>query len=526
MSRSRLATSVLVALLVGATIAVLAPSALAAFPGTNGRIAFSRDINSGDIFTMAANGTDQSQLTSSAAVDQMPSYSPDGTQIAFARNAGGTWSIVVMDTDGTDQATVVPGAAGVTLSDPSFSPDGTQIAFGRSAGGVTEVWLVNTDGTDPGPLTLGNDPVWSPDGTQIAYELAVGGFADIFKVNADGTNATNVSNTAGFTDLYPDWSPNGAQIAFSSNRDGDFEVFKMQANGTLQTQLTFNAVVDFDPAWAPDGTRIAWTHVSGPIPTIWKMRSDGQLQVQLTTVSELGFPSWQPIPIPPPPVPGTLEFSAPTYFIGEAGPSATITVNRTGGTDGTVSVTCSTSPGTATAGVDYTSVSSTLTFVDGDASEQCIVPITNDSADEPDETVNLALTNPTGGASLGAQNTAVLTIADDDPPGPPPPPPPPVCTINGTAGNDVINGTSGDDVICGLGGNDVIDGKKGHDIVVGNGGRDTLTGGPGNDDLVGGAGNDTLKGIDSVNGNDDLDGGSGTDTCESDVGDSEVACEA
>jgi Ca2+-binding RTX toxin-like protein len=274
--------------------------------------------------------------------------------------------------------------------------------------------------------------------------------------------------------------------------------------------------------FSPDGTRIAWTRVND----IWKMRTNGTLQVQLTSGPALDSnPSWQPIPIPPPPVPGTLEFSAPTYFIGEAGPSATITVNRTGGTDGTVTVTCSTSPGTATAGVDYTSVSSTLTFVDGDASELCIVPIAQDAIDEPDETVNLALTNPTGGASLGAQNTAVLTITDDDPT-PPPPPPPPVCTINGTAGNDVINGTSGDDVICGKGGNDVIDGKGGNDTLVGSGGKDTLTGGPGNDDLVGGIGNDTLKGIDSVNANDDLDGGGGTDSCESDAGDSEVACEA
>ena len=120
---------------------------------------------------------------------------------------------------------------------------------------------------------------------------------------------------------------------------------------------------------------------------------------------------------------GVLQFSAPTYTIGEAGPTATITVSRTGGTDGTVTVDFATVPGgTATGGaacdpgVDYITTSGTLSFIGGDDSETFNVTICQDAADEPDETVNLALTNPTGGATIGAQNTAVLTITDDDAP--------------------------------------------------------------------------------------------------------------
>ncbi len=120
--------------------------------------------------------------------------------------------------------------------------------------------------------------------------------------------------------------------------------------------------------------------------------------------------------------PGSLQFSSPTYSVGEAGGTATITVNRSGGTSGTVTVDYATvAGGTATggaactAGVDYINASGTLTFIDGDNSESFNVTICNDPTDEPDETVNMALTNPTGGATIGAQSTAVLTITDDDP---------------------------------------------------------------------------------------------------------------
>jgi hypothetical protein len=121
--------------------------------------------------------------------------------------------------------------------------------------------------------------------------------------------------------------------------------------------------------------------------------------------------------------PGTLQFSAPTYSVGEAGPVATITVTRTGGSDGTVGAQYATSNGTATGGasctggIDYVTTSGTVTFVGGDTSETFTVPICNDLLDEPDETLNLALSNPTGGAVLGSPSSAVLTITDDDLPG-------------------------------------------------------------------------------------------------------------
>jgi Ca2+-binding RTX toxin-like protein len=121
---------------------------------------------------------------------------------------------------------------------------------------------------------------------------------------------------------------------------------------------------------------------------------------------------------PPPPssVPGSLAFSAPQFRVNEDGtPVAVVTVTRTGGSAGAVSATVSLSNGTATAPGDYRNTSVVVNFADGDATTKTVViPITDDALVEGTETVNLGLVNPTGGATIGTQSTAVLEIIDND----------------------------------------------------------------------------------------------------------------
>ncbi|WP_254508368.1 Calx-beta domain-containing protein [Anatilimnocola floriformis] len=112
--------------------------------------------------------------------------------------------------------------------------------------------------------------------------------------------------------------------------------------------------------------------------------------------------------------PGSLQFNSATYAVNEANGTATITVTRTGGSDGAVSIAYATSNGSATAGSDYTATSGTLNFAAGETSKSFTIPIINDTAVEGLETVNLTLSNPTGGATLGGQATATLTITSDD----------------------------------------------------------------------------------------------------------------
>lgn len=115
--------------------------------------------------------------------------------------------------------------------------------------------------------------------------------------------------------------------------------------------------------------------------------------------------------------PGTLKFSLSNYSVteGEGDGNATITVTRTGGDSGTVGVTYTASNGTAIDGNDFNAVTSALSWADGISGDQTFqVPIIDDSDVEVPERVNLTLSNPTGGATLGSPNTANLTITSED----------------------------------------------------------------------------------------------------------------
>ena len=113
---------------------------------------------------------------------------------------------------------------------------------------------------------------------------------------------------------------------------------------------------------------------------------------------------------------GAISLSASSYSVGENGVTATITAKRVGGSNGAVGVSyATTTGGTATADTDYTATSGTLSWANGDTSDKTFtIAIIDDTAFENSETVNLTITNATGGAALGSPNTAVLTITDND----------------------------------------------------------------------------------------------------------------
>jgi Ca2+-binding RTX toxin-like protein len=116
-----------------------------------------------------------------------------------------------------------------------------------------------------------------------------------------------------------------------------------------------------------------------------------------------------------PPQPGAIAFSNSQFSVNEDGtPVVAVTVIRTGGSDGEVSVTLTPSNGTATEPSDYTNTPITVTFANGETSKTVTIPINNDPVYEPTETVNLTLSAPTNGATLGTQTTAVLNIIDND----------------------------------------------------------------------------------------------------------------
>ncbi|HEX8247448.1 MAG TPA: Calx-beta domain-containing protein [Pyrinomonadaceae bacterium] len=118
------------------------------------------------------------------------------------------------------------------------------------------------------------------------------------------------------------------------------------------------------------------------------------------------------------PAPGSVSFLVAAQTVNENAGTATVYVIRTNGTSGAITVDYATSNGTAIAGQDYTATSGTIAFNDGQNARSFEIPITSDAANEGNETINLTLTNPTGGAFLVNPTAAVLTIEDNNSTGP------------------------------------------------------------------------------------------------------------
>lgn len=216
------------------------------------------------IHKVHADGSNLTRLTNVNGVhDSEPSWSPNGSQIAFTRtfwaqnNRNELWT---MNADGGNQQYI-----GVEGYAAKWAPDGSRFIFTSSRSGNYEIYTCNIDGTNELQLThTGGDewmPIWSPDGSQIAYSLSTGTWEagnrttyEIFVMNTDGSNIRQLTSNNSF-DHYPRWSANGAHIVFESDRAAveHWEVYIMNADGTDVRRVTnspgnYTAIC---PAWRP-----------------------------------------------------------------------------------------------------------------------------------------------------------------------------------------------------------------------------------------------------------------------------------
>lgn len=108
-----------------------------------------------------------------------------------------------------------------------------------------------------------------------------------------------------------------------------------------------------------------------------------------------------------------LSLSSGCYSVVETAGTRLISVNRSGNLGGSSTIHYATTPVTATAGLDYTTVSGTLTFNAGETTKTFSVPVLDDASNEGDENFIVSLSNPSGGI-LGGPASAKVTIIDDE----------------------------------------------------------------------------------------------------------------
>ncbi len=294
---------------------VVVPAGTSAAADGNGLIAFMSARSGGNaVWVMRADGSGQTRLTRTVgpAWDGFPAFSRDGRRIAYMC---GNFEICVMNADGSDPVRVTSNPwprHPVMDSVPTWSPDGTRIAFDRAQNGRDDLYVVNVDGGGLHRLTNGaydEDAAWSPDGARIAFDgLDRAGNNEIFVVNVDGSDRRQLTASASFYNEAPAWSPDGQHIAFGRLRlpFGAYHVWVMKADGTGDRALTSGPWNQEAPAWSPDGRSIAYSSDEGYRQNIWVMNAAGTSRTQLTHGAGFNIgPNWQPVPsvLPTAPLP-------------------------------------------------------------------------------------------------------------------------------------------------------------------------------------------------------------------------------
>lgn len=232
------------------SLAAPRPTEAISTPTGLGRIVYHDDwTGNNEIYVANSDGSGEQRLTDHPAEDFFPAWSPDGKKIVFGSRRDGvpapdgsfTSSIYIMDADGSHLTRLTDIESNDKL--PTWSPDGSRIAFHTGY-----LVVINADGSNPVRVIgrrddLGVDvPCWSPDSRRIAFKSRMPAEGpcpcqhDIYVVNDDGSGllklASFTSEKDGTPEDYVVWSPDGSQVAFEIYLDGRPRYYTVNSDGS------------------------------------------------------------------------------------------------------------------------------------------------------------------------------------------------------------------------------------------------------------------------------------------------------
>ena len=223
------------------------------------------------------------QLTTSAGLELDPTFSPDGTALAYSSDQGGAFEIYVRD--------LAPGGREMQLTsdgaqnfEPAWSPDGSTIAFHcKTRGGI---WLIPAAGGAPKQLTRsGSRPAWSPDGSTITFQ------AESSPLLSDTTSPALSLSTLWFVDVddgqqrqltrvgqpagghaAPSFSPDGRRIVFSASPQREAsEIWSVGVDGEDLILMSREPAIANDPAYSADGSAIYFSAQTREVYALWQV---------------------------------------------------------------------------------------------------------------------------------------------------------------------------------------------------------------------------------------------------------------
>lgn len=269
------------------------------FAPDGSRVLFTSDRGgSKDLYTVKIDGTGLLRLTTDPRDVITARWSPDGSKIAFWREAVGgaePFSLYVVNANGTGEHLVLD------LSkddfDPGWSADGLTIVFSCNRyGNLWDLCSVAPDGSGLHRILYSNGAQHSrtsPAGTHVAFQSYEGGVQSIWVANLADTSRVDL--TPGSTSFDFAWSPDGTKLIVGTYDGADYFLQRVNRDGTGLAPLTVATDAAGDARWSPDGGRIVFYSFRGGPQEIWVMRPDGSDVHRVTASGPAKFrPLWNP----------------------------------------------------------------------------------------------------------------------------------------------------------------------------------------------------------------------------------------
>lgn len=287
--------------------------------------ASTRNSRNSDIYVKKVEGQTVTRLTADGANSIQPTFSPDGTFIAFASDRSGHWDIYVMTADGQKPFQLTNGLSHEVH--PSWSPDGSRICYSayNERSGQWEIWVVEV--ANPANrkfVACGLFPAWcpSPAVNRIAYQLPRQRGTQLFSiwtadlVNDEARCQTEViSATRDTAAICPSWSPDGTKLTYTTvlvpqtdpktqqaakpkRVDRGDDIWVAAVDGTTKVRLTGDGTNNWSPTWAEDG-RIYFTSNRSGCDNVWSIKPLDTNIIQATRVKNVRVGSTGgPAPVP------------------------------------------------------------------------------------------------------------------------------------------------------------------------------------------------------------------------------------